>query len=58
MQPCQNFDSGVYEHSIDVCDFIQKNILPYHKNSNFIVNPSKKIWSFGRSLVDFKRRSV
>ena len=54
MQPWRNFNGGVWENSIDVRDFIQKNIIPYHGNSNFLVGPTAKtlaVWEKSCELL-------
>jgi formate C-acetyltransferase len=41
------FKSGAWEHAINVRDFVQNNITPYHGDASFLCGPTertKKLW--------------
>ena len=44
----QDFNPGVWASEVNVRDFIQKNITPYHGDDSFLVEPTEntsKLWS-------------
>ena len=55
-----NFNSGDWENTIDVRDFIQKNYTPYDGDGSFLTGPTertKKLWEELSVLLEKERNS-
>ena len=55
-----NFNSGDWENTIDVRDFIQKNYAPYDGDGSFLAGPTertKKLWEELSVLLEKERNS-
>ncbi|MBO7093981.1 MAG: formate acetyltransferase, partial [Spirochaetia bacterium] len=55
-----NFNSGDWENTIDVRDFIQKNYTPYDGDGSFLAGPTertKKLWEELSVLLEKERNS-
>jgi formate C-acetyltransferase len=60
--PWAGFNGGLWESEIDVRDFIQTNVTPYHDDSSFLVGPTERtaaIWNRLQELfVEERRKGV
>jgi formate C-acetyltransferase len=59
MQSNPSFTSGIWQDSIDVRDFIQKNYTPYEGDAHFLSGPtvaSQKLWNLVCELMKEERR--
>lgn len=56
----KEFETGVWNNSIDVRDFVLKNITPYHGDDQFLVGPSaktEKLWDICKDAMQVERKN-
>ncbi|MGJ5640801.1 formate C-acetyltransferase [Formosa sp. S-31] len=54
----KDFQAGAWNNSINVRDFVLKNITPYYGNSDFLVGPTKKtetLWDICKAAMKEER---
>ena len=56
----KEFENGIWNNSINVRDFVIKNINPYHGNDEFLVGPSNKtenLWNICKDAMKVEREN-